>query len=112
LHLITETYGKPEQQLDYLKDPQLGPESSVSKGEWEIWRMKLRMMQDAEQWNEIFTITSNLLERARTKDASGVLPEAQLNDWVVWQAFIRSAVEADDPLSVVSKLLVIFTNAQ
>ncbi len=74
--------------------------------------MKLRMMQDAEQWNEIFAITSNFLERARTKDASGVLSEAQLNDWVIWQAFIRSAVGADDPLFVASKFLVFFANAQ
>lgn len=62
--------------------------------------MKLRTMQDAQQWEELFTITANLLKRARTKDKSGVLSEAQLNDWIVWKTFMRSAAQLGDPTSV------------
>jgi len=96
--LITETCGKPEQQLEYLEDENLGPESAVSKGEWEIWRMKLKLMQDARRWDDLFNITGSLLERSRTKDKSGQLTEAPLSDWVVWEAYLRSASELGDQL--------------
>lgn len=97
LHLITEIYGKPEQQLDYLNDSSLGPESAVAKGEWEIWRMRVRLMQEARRWTEVFDITGLLLKRARTKDAAGLLSEASLSDWVVWEAYIKSASEIGEP---------------
>ena len=50
-------------------------------------------MEAAEQWQELFDITSALLERARTKDESGRIKEPGMSDWIVWDAFIRSAVE-------------------
>ncbi|TVY91417.1 hypothetical protein LAWI1_G001112 [Lachnellula willkommii] len=76
LHRITEALGKPEQRLEYLNDPTLGPESAVAKA-----------------WQELFETTKSLLKRARTKDESGQLSESGMSDWIVWEAFIRSAVE-------------------
>jgi len=93
LHRITEQVGKNEQRLEFLRDPHLGPESAVAKGEWQLWRFKLKLMEAAEQWQELFDITSALLERARTKDESGRIKEPGMSDWIVWDAFIRSAVE-------------------
>jgi len=86
-------YGKPAQRLEYLQDSQLGPESVVAKGEWELWRLKLKLTGEARKWQELFDTTAELLKRARTKDTSGQLSEAQLSDWIVWEAYNRSAVE-------------------
>jgi N-terminal acetyltransferase B complex non-catalytic subunit len=93
LHRITEQVGKNEQRLEFLQDPHLGPESAVAKGEWQLWRFKLKLMEAAKQWQELFDITNALLERARTKDESGQIKEPRMSDWIVWDAFIRSAVE-------------------
>ncbi|TVY14865.1 N-terminal acetyltransferase B complex subunit arm1 [Lachnellula arida] len=93
LHRITEALGKPEQRLEYLNDPTLGPESAVAKGEWQLWRFKLNLLENAAAWQELFETTKSLLKRARTKDESGQLSESGMSDWIVWEAFIRSAVE-------------------
>ncbi|TVY35438.1 N-alpha-acetyltransferase 25,NatB auxiliary subunit [Lachnellula occidentalis] len=93
LHRITEALGKPEQRLEYLNDPTLGPESAVAKGEWQLWRFKLKLLENAAKWQELFETTKSLLKRARTKDESGQLSESGMSDWIVWEAFIRSAVE-------------------
>jgi N-terminal acetyltransferase B complex non-catalytic subunit len=93
LDRITEVYGKPEQRLEYLQSPQLGPESVVAKGEWQLWRTKLQLMEAAEQWQELFNITGALLKRGRTKDESSQLSESRLSDWIIWEAHVRSAVE-------------------
>jgi N-terminal acetyltransferase B complex non-catalytic subunit len=50
-------------------------------------------MEAAKQWQELFDTTGTLLKRARTKDESSQLPESRLSDWIVWEAYIRSAVE-------------------
>jgi N-terminal acetyltransferase B complex non-catalytic subunit len=93
LDRITEAYGKPEQRLGYLQSSQLGSESAVAKGEWQLWRTRLQLMEAAKQWQELFDTTGTLLKRARTKDESSQLPESRLSDWIVWEAYIRSAVE-------------------
>jgi N-terminal acetyltransferase B complex non-catalytic subunit len=93
LHRITEILGKPEQRLEYLNDPTLGPESAPAKGEWQLWRFKLSLLESAQKWQELFETTKSLLGRVRTKDASGQLSESGMSDWIVWEAFIRSAVE-------------------
>jgi N-terminal acetyltransferase B complex non-catalytic subunit len=93
LDRITEVYGKPEQRLDYLQSPQLGPESVVAKGEWQLWRTRLQLMEVAQQWQELFDTIGGLLKRARTKDESSQLAESRLSDWIIWEAYIRSAVE-------------------
>ncbi|KAF4637117.1 hypothetical protein G7Y89_g955 [Cudoniella acicularis] len=93
LQRITEMGGKIEQRLDYLRDPSLGPESAIAKGEWQLWRFRLKLLERAQAWQELFDTTKVLLKRARTKDESGQLSESGLSDWIVWEAFIRSAVE-------------------
>jgi N-terminal acetyltransferase B complex non-catalytic subunit len=50
-------------------------------------------MEAAQQWKEIFDTTAALLKRARTKDESSQLSESRLSDWIVWEAYTRSAVE-------------------
>jgi N-terminal acetyltransferase B complex non-catalytic subunit len=91
LHIITESYGKPEQILEFLQDSHLGPESAVAKGEWQLWRFKLKLMAEAQQWEDLFETTGELLKRARTRDKLGRLSESRLSDWIVWDAFINSA---------------------
>ncbi|KAE9381361.1 hypothetical protein N431DRAFT_424923 [Stipitochalara longipes BDJ] len=93
LDRITAAYGKSELRLEYLQSSQLGPESIVAKGEWQLWRTKLQLMEAAQQWQELFDTAAALLKRARTKDDSSQLSESQLSDWIVWEAFIRSVVE-------------------
>jgi len=93
LHRITEALGKPEQRLGYLNDATLGPESAAAKGEWQLWRFKLQLTESTKKWQELFDTSKALLRRARTADESGQLSEAGMSDWIVWEAFIRSAVE-------------------
>ena len=93
LDRITALYGKPEVRLEYLQSLQLGPESVAAKGEWQLWRTKLQLMEAARKWQDLFDTAAALLKRARTKDDSSQLTESQLSDWIVWEAFIRSAVE-------------------
>ena len=71
----------------------IGPDSAIAKGEWELWRFRLKLMEEAKQWQELFDISKGLLQRARTKDASGNITEPGMGDWIVWEAFIKSAVE-------------------
>jgi N-terminal acetyltransferase B complex non-catalytic subunit len=101
LHLVTAKYGKQETQLEYLQDPYLGPESIIAKGEWSLWRSKLQLMTQAEQWQELFQLTGSLLKRARTKNASGQITESRYSDWVVWEAYIKSALELSQKESVI-----------
>lgn len=96
LQRITRIYGKLEQRLEYLRDPLLGPESVVAKGEWELWRSKLELIEKVQEWKELFEITGSLLKRSRTKDEAGNYVEARLGDWVVWEAYIRSAGRLED----------------
>lgn len=63
------------------------------KGEWELWRFKLNLLSATQKWENLFQESKALLKRARTKDVSGQLSESGMSDWIVWQAFIRSAVE-------------------
>ncbi|KAK0126361.1 hypothetical protein ONS95_007967 [Cadophora gregata] len=93
LHRITKSYGKREASLDYLLDPLLGPESAVAKGEWELWRMKLELLQSVQDWKTVFETTGSLLKRARTTDTTSRYSEARLSDWIVWDAYIGSAKE-------------------
>jgi N-terminal acetyltransferase B complex non-catalytic subunit len=50
-------------------------------------------MEASEQWQELFETTGALLKRARTKDETSQLSESQLGDWIVWEAYICSAVK-------------------
>ncbi|KAG9236907.1 N-acetyltransferase B complex non catalytic subunit-domain-containing protein [Amylocarpus encephaloides] len=93
LHRITEALGKPEERLDYLRDPTLGPESVIAKGEWQLWRFRVALLVELLEWKELFDTTKSLLKRARTKDEFGQLSESGFSDWIVWEAFIHSAVE-------------------
>lgn len=93
LHLITEKYGSTEKRLQYLDDPYLGAESTVAKGEWQLWRWKIQLMTSTRQWKALFDTTSSLLVRARTKDSSGKIAEARYSDWIVWEGLIRSVKE-------------------
>jgi N-terminal acetyltransferase B complex non-catalytic subunit len=95
LHRVTESYGKPGQVLEFLQDSHLGPESAVAKGEWELWRLKLKLMAEAHQWQDIFETTGALLKRARTRDQLGHLSESRLSDWIVWDAYISSALHLE-----------------
>jgi N-terminal acetyltransferase B complex non-catalytic subunit len=96
LHKLTEAFGTPEQLRDYLQDPNLGPESSVAKGEWKLWRLRLKSLEESQKWVELFDITSTLLKRARTKDSSSQLVDSKLSDWIVWEGFLLSATMLHD----------------
>ncbi|KAJ5032454.1 uncharacterized protein L3040_009058 [Drepanopeziza brunnea f. sp. 'multigermtubi'] len=96
LQRITQTCGKIEQRLEYLQDPLLGPESVVAKGEWELWRLKLELLEKAQEWKELFEVTGSLLKRSRTKNEAGNYSEARLGDWVVWEAYVLSAGQLKD----------------
>jgi len=93
LHLITEVHGTAEQRLEFLQDPCLGPESKLAKGEWQLWRFKLQLLTRTGQWKELYEVTSSLLKRARTKDATGHLGEERFCDWIVWEGILKSAIE-------------------
>ena len=53
-------------------------------------------MQDAQLWKETFNVTGDLLKRSRTKNDNGNLAESKLSDWVIWEAYICSAVHLND----------------
>lgn len=91
LDKITETFGKPEQRLQNLQNAHLGPESAVAKGEWGLWRLKLRLMAENGQWQELFDLCESMLKRARTPNEANQLSQASFSDWVVWEAFLKSA---------------------
>ncbi|KAB8302834.1 hypothetical protein EYC80_006174 [Monilinia laxa] len=97
LQRITAAHGKLEDQLNYLNEPSLGPESIVAKGDWELWRNKLQLMEASEHWQQLFEITGDLLKRARMKDERGEIVEARMADWAVWQAYLRSALALRTP---------------
>lgn len=96
LHRITDTLGTTDQRMEYFKDPLLGPESSTAKGEWQLWRYKLQILEATSQWQELYDICSALLKRARTQDATGHMAESRMSDWLVWQTYIRAAIALND----------------
>jgi N-terminal acetyltransferase B complex non-catalytic subunit len=100
LQEITVRHGTREQQLAYLRDPYLGPESTIAKGEWGLWRSKLRLMAQAGLWQELNELTHTLLTRARTKDKSGEFSHSRYCDWAVWEVFVKSAHELPTKESV------------
>ncbi|KAH8815250.1 N-acetyltransferase B complex non catalytic subunit-domain-containing protein [Xylogone sp. PMI_703] len=93
LHKISSVYGKDEDLLKYLQKPSLGPDSTIAKGQWRFWRELVLRMRKSELWEELFQTCSSLLQRARTKDDSGEIIDLQMADWVVWDAFVASALK-------------------
>jgi N-terminal acetyltransferase B complex non-catalytic subunit len=91
LDKITEAFGKPEFRLQNLQDAHLGPESVVAKGEWGLWRLKLKLMAEAGQWQELFDLCESMLRRARTPNDANRLAQASFSDWIVWEAYLQSA---------------------
>ncbi|CZR50694.1 uncharacterized protein PAC_00568 [Phialocephala subalpina] len=91
LDRITETFGQPDQRLEYLQDLHLGPESAVAKGDWALWILKLKLMREANRWQELFDLCGTLLKRAREANDSNQLAEASFSDWIVWEAYLKSA---------------------
>lgn len=83
--------------MNYLNEPSLGPESIVAKGDWELWRKKLQLMEVSGHWQQLFETTGGLLKRARTKNDRGEIIEARMADWAVWQAYLRSALALENP---------------
>ena len=83
-----------------MKDPFLGPESVVAKGDWTLWRDKIQLMAQGRQWQDLFQVTGNLLKQARTKDTSGQISESRYSDWLVWDAYMLSAHEISSNESV------------
>ena len=57
--------------------------------------MKLELLQERQDWKAVFETSGSLLRRARTTDASSQYSEARLSDWIVWNAYIRSAKEVN-----------------
>ncbi|KAI1005849.1 hypothetical protein K3495_g2373 [Podosphaera aphanis] len=98
LNRLVRAYGKPEQTIEYLEDPHLGPDSSLAKGEWDLWITKLKLYKQLNMWQKLFETTIALLKRARTKNSSGQFPEARMGDWLVWESLIESAVQLRDYL--------------
>ncbi|KAF8863346.1 hypothetical protein BDZ45DRAFT_583867 [Acephala macrosclerotiorum] len=91
LDRVTESFGRPEQRLEYLQDPHLGPESVVAKGDWGLWILKLKLIGQANRWQELFELCGTLLKRARTANDSNQLADASFSDWTVWEAYLKSA---------------------
>ncbi|RKF64168.1 Phagocyte signaling-impaired protein [Erysiphe neolycopersici] len=96
LHRIIDLSGDLEKSKFYLDDHHLGPESPIAKGEWELWRLKLKRLNQLKIWGELFNTAISLLARARTKNADGQLSEAYFSDWLVWDSLILSADEVND----------------
>ena len=86
--------GNPEKmnplRLKYLQSPFLGPDSAIAKGEWQLWRLKLRLLKKDQ--DVLFETTSNLLKRARTKNEAGEILESRFSDWIVWESYIDAAL--------------------
>lgn len=91
LDRITEAFGKSEQRLQNLQDSNLGPESVVAKGDWALWRLRLRLMGEGNQWQELFDLCGSMLKRSRTPSASNQLEHASFSDWIVWEGYLKSA---------------------
>ncbi|KUJ22389.1 uncharacterized protein LY89DRAFT_636366 [Mollisia scopiformis] len=96
LDRITEVFGKSENRLEYLQDKHLGPESTVAKGEWSLWRLRLKLMTEANHWQDLFDLCGTLLKRARTPNDSNQLVEASFSDWTVWEAYLKSASKLEN----------------
>ena len=76
-------------RLSYLQSPFLGPDSTIAKGEWRLWIIKLELLKDQPEL--LFQTSGSLLKRARTKDASGQISESRFSDWVVWKSYVDAA---------------------
>ena len=94
LQKIGAYHGPVEDRLQYLQDPHLGPQSTVAKGDWELWRQHLQLLAGMQRWDELFSLTSSLLEKARSKDDSGQIVEARMADWIVWDSYLTSAASS------------------
>ncbi len=67
-------------------DPNLGPRSAAAKGAWQMWRFELKLLEDAQKWNELFVVTLTLLKLARTRNKQGQLSEPGFGYCIVWEA--------------------------
>lgn len=87
-------------RLEFLQDPFLGAESTIAKGYWQLWILKLELMRKTQS-PEIFQTTADLLRRARTKDDAGRITDSRFGDWLVWKLYIEAASSNKDK-SVIS----------
>lgn len=85
--------GTAENRLKNFRDPALGPESNVARGDWQLWIRYIDTLTDEGCWQELFDKTSDLLRRARMRNKLGQITEAHLADWKVWTAYVTSALK-------------------
>lgn len=85
-----DTQKKNPVRLSYLQSPFVGPESTIAKGEWRLWILKLELLKNDPEL--LFQVTKDLLKRARTKDKDGKIPESRFSDFVVWKSYIDAAL--------------------
>ena len=77
-------------RLNYLQNPFLGPESTIAKGEWQLWRLKLELLKKDPEL--LLQTTRDLLKRARMKNEAGEIMESRFSDWIVWESYIDVAL--------------------
>jgi N-terminal acetyltransferase B complex non-catalytic subunit len=92
-HRLLAAYGEDAEGVKLCKDERLGPTSKIAKDEWIFRRKQLELLENHNEWQEIFDTTLKLLSMARANNDTGAIVDARGADWAVWKAFLRSVSE-------------------
>ncbi|KFY28541.1 hypothetical protein V493_02880 [Pseudogymnoascus sp. VKM F-4281 (FW-2241)] len=90
-HRILEANGQTEDRLKAYKDPYIGVNSKIAKGEWVFKRDHVLLLEDVRAWPELIDVCNELLEGAQST-TTGKMIDARGADWKVWEAFIDAAI--------------------
>ncbi|KFZ13020.1 hypothetical protein V502_06820 [Pseudogymnoascus sp. VKM F-4520 (FW-2644)] len=90
-HRILEANGQTTDRLNSYKDPYIGVNSKIAKGEWVFKRDHVLLLEDEGEWQELVDVCNELLEGAQST-TTGKMIDARGADWKVWEAFINAAI--------------------
>ncbi|KAI9670370.1 MAG: hypothetical protein M1817_004413 [Caeruleum heppii] len=89
--------------LGILGSANLGTDSAIAKGNWEVIRRKLDLFEENDLWHEEWSMCQGLLEKARPqhsgdrKNADTIQKETKGDDWRVWKGLLSACQHIDQP---------------
>ncbi|KAI9704283.1 MAG: hypothetical protein M1836_007144 [Candelina mexicana] len=96
---IYQEEGHTQEALKVLGSRNLGIWSSVAKGDWNLVRLKMNLLEQLSMWLEAWTFCGSLLNAAcPTTDAVNwgfpqLGSDTKGDDWRVWQCFLTACKE-------------------
>lgn len=87
--------GDREKLLSALRDPTIGVDSPLIKGDWGMMKTLVDFCTWGPSLEYPIELCRRLLSKACANDA-GIIEQPMYGDWVVWEKYVLAVMEATD----------------